>query len=230
MSRVRIKICCIQSVAEARLAISQGADALGLVGAMPSGPGPIEDATIAAIARAVPPPVTTFLLTSETEAGAIIDHARRTRTGALQLVDRVEPGVYPALRAALPGVKLAQVVHVRGPESVDEASVVAGRVDALLLDSGRLDRQVKELGGTGRIHDWSFSRRIVETVSCPVFLAGGLKPGNVGLAIRTVRPFGIDVCTGVRTDGRLDGAKLAAFVGVVGAVADLPARAERPSE
>lgn len=222
MPRVRIKICCIRSVAEARLAIAHGADALGLVGAMPSGPGPIDDATIAEIVRSVPPPVATFLLTSETETNAIIDHARRTRTTALQLVDRVDPEAYVTLRAALPGVKLVQVVHVVRTESVDEASRIAQHVDALLLDSGRPDLLVKELGGTGRAHDWDLSRRIVDAVRCPVFLAGGLRPDNVALAIRTARPFGVDLCTGVRTDDRLDAAKLAAFVAAVGGAADQP--------
>lgn len=216
MLRTRIKICCIQSVAEARLAIAHGADALGLVGAMPSGPGPIEDDAIAEIARTVPPPVSTFLLTSETEADAIIDHARRTRTGALQLVDRIAPHAYPLLRAALRGIKLVQVVHVEGLESIDEARRVADHVDALLLDSGRPRLAIKELGGTGRTHDWRLSRRVIGAVKCPVFLAGGLSADNVAPAIRIARPFGVDLCTGVRTDGRLDAVKLEAFVAAVG--------------
>jgi phosphoribosylanthranilate isomerase len=215
MHRTRIKICCIQSVAEARLAIDHGADALGLVGAMPSGPGPLDDRAIAAIARAVPPPVSTFLLTSETAPEAIIDHARRTSTTALQLVDRVAISTYPALRAALPGVKLVQVIHVGGQAALDQARAVAPAVDALLLDSGRPDQAVKELGGTGRTHDWALSRQLIEAVPCPVLLAGGLRPDNVGEAIATARPFGVDLCTGVRSDGRLDPAKLEAFVAAV---------------
>jgi phosphoribosylanthranilate isomerase len=215
MRRTRIKICCIQSAAEARLAIDHGADALGLVGAMPSGPGPIADAEIAAIAATVPPAVATFLLTSETAAEAIIAHARRCQTNTLQLVDRVAPADYGKLRAALPGIKLVQVIHVGGDEAIAEARAVAPLVDALLLDSGRPYEVVRVLGGTGRTHDWAISRRIVEAALCPVFLAGGLRPDNVGGAIRTVRPFGVDLCTGVRTDYRLDAAKLEAFVAAV---------------
>ncbi len=217
MRRTRIKICCIQSAAEARLAIEQGADALGLVGAMPSGPGPIDDAKIAAIAAIVPPPLATFLLTSETTAAAIVAHARRCRTNTLQLVDRVAPATYAELRAALPGIKLVQVIHVGGEEQVAEARELAPLVDALLLNSGRPNEAVRVLGGTGRTHDWAISRRIVEAAHCPVFLAGGLRPDNVGAAIRAVRPFGVDLCTGVRTDYRLDAAKLEAFVAAVGA-------------
>jgi phosphoribosylanthranilate isomerase len=216
MSRTRIKICCLQSEGEARLAIAAGADALGLVGTMPSGPGPIGDELIATIAARVPPPVATFLLTSETEVEAIIAHARRCRTNTLQLVDRVEPAAYPRLRAALPGIKLVQVIHIGGEETVAEAIAAAAHADALLLDSGQPHAAIKVLGGTGRTHDWALSRDIVERVACPVFLAGGLRADNVALAIRTVRPFGVDVCTGVRrADYSLDPAKLEPFVAAV---------------
>ncbi len=215
MRRTRIKICCIQSTAEAELAVDCGADALGLVGTMPSGPGPIADATIAAIATSVPPPVATFLLTSETAPDAIVAHAKRCRTNTLQLVDRVAPADYGKLRAALPGIKLVQVLHVGGEELVAEARALAPLVDALLLDSGRPNEVVRVLGGTGQTHDWAISRRIVEAACCPVFLAGGLRADNVGAALRAVRPFGVDLCTGVRTDYRLDAAKLQAFVAAV---------------
>ena len=182
---------------------------------MPSGPGPIADATIAAIAVAVPPPVATFLLTSETAAEAIVAHARRCRTNTLQLVDRVAPTDYRKLRAALPGIKLVQVIHVAGEETVAAARAVAPLVDALLLDSGRPNEVVRVLGGTGQTHDWAISRRIVDAVDCPVFLAGGLRADNVGDAIRAVRPFGVDICTGVRIDYRLDPEKLKAFMTAV---------------
>jgi phosphoribosylanthranilate isomerase len=220
MRRTRIKICCMQSEEEARLAIAAGADALGLVGTMPSGPGPIDDAVIAAIAARVPPPVATFLLTSETEAEAIVAHARRCRTNTLQLVDRVEPADYLRLRTALPGVKLVQVVHVGGEEAVAEAVAAAAHADALLLDSGQPHAAIKILGGTGRTHDWAISREIVARVARPVFLAGGLRADNVAVAIQTVRPFGVDVCTGVRrADYSLDPVKLEAFVVAVAAAA-----------
>ena len=221
MHRTRIKICCIQSEGEARLAIAQGADALGLVGTMPSGPGPIDDARIATIAARVPPPVATFLLTSETETEAIIAHARRCRTNTLQLVDRVADEAWPRLRQALPGIKLVQVIHVGGEEAFAEALAAAAHADALLLDSGQPHAAIKVLGGTGRVHDWAVSRRIVEAAPCPVLLAGGLRADNVGAAIATVRPFGVDVCTGVRRadDYSLDPEKLAAFVAAVAAAA-----------
>ncbi len=212
---VRVKICCIASLEEARLAVRHGAAALGLVGRMPSGPGPIADELIAEIAASTPPPIATFLLTSETGPDAIVDHVRRCGTNTVQLVDAIDPKDYGALRKALPRVKIVQVIHVAGPESVGEAKERAPLVDALLLDSGRPDAAVRELGGTGRVHDWSLSQRIVAEVSCPVFLAGGLRPDNAAEAWAAVQPFGLDLCTGVRTDGRLDAGKLQAFFGAL---------------
>lgn len=203
------------SVVEARQAVSAGASALGLVGPMPSGPGVIDDGLIAEIAAAVPPPVATFLLTSEVRADAIVDHVRRCGTNTVQLVDRIEAGAHLAIRRALPQVKIVQVLHVADADVVDEARSLAGAVDGFLLDSGNPNLAVKELGGTGRVHDWALSRRIVEAVDRPVFLAGGLRADNVAEAIARVRPFGLDLCSSVRSDGRLDGAKLAAFFAAV---------------
>lgn len=210
--RPRIKICCIRDAEEARIAIRLGASALGLVSAMPSGPGVIAEETIAAIAPRVPPGVATFLLTSLQDVPSIVAQHRRLRTTTLQLVDALTTGSYAELREALPGIGIVQVIHVTGPESVDEAVRVSASVDAVLLDSGNPGLAVKQLGGTGRRHDWALSRKIREAVDVPLYLAGGLRVENVGEAIEAVGPFGLDLCTGVRTDGRLDEGKLAAFV------------------
>ena len=215
MGRPRVKICCISSVEEANLAIRYGADGLGLVSAMPSGPGPIPEDRIASIVAAVPPLVDTFLLTCRQNAPAIIAQQKRAHVNTLQLVDSVEPACYRELRAALPAVRLVQVIHVTGPEAIEQAVHVAPEVDALLLDSGNPLAPVKELGGTARIHDWAVSARIRQAVDIPVFLAGGLRPGNVREAFEQVRPFGLDLCSGVRSGGRLDEEKLARFMAEV---------------
>jgi phosphoribosylanthranilate isomerase len=211
----RVKICCISSLEEAALAIACGASALGLVSAMPSGPGVIREEQIAEIAATVPPPIATFLLTSKQEVPEIVEQQRRCRTNCIQLCDCLTSGAHADLRQALPGIKIVQVIHVTGPGSVDEALDVAPSVDAILLDSGNPALAVKELGGTGRSHDWSLSRRIREQVSIPIFLAGGLNAGNVGQAMKAVAPFGLDLCSGVRTDGKLDRHKLLAFFAAV---------------
>ena len=194
------------------MAIAAGADALGLVSAMPSGPGPIEETLIAEIAARVPPPIATFLLTCHQSADAIIAQHRRCRTNTIQIVDTLTDGSYADLRTALPGIALVQVIHVTGPTSVAEAEEISRHVDALLLDSGNPMLATKELGGTGRVHDWDVSRRIREAVDIPIFLAGGLRPHNIRAAVERVRPFGVDLCSGVRTNGALDPGKLADFI------------------
>lgn len=197
------------------MAIAAGASALGLVSAMPSGPGPIADAQIAAIARDIAPGIATFLLTCRTDAAGIIEQHRQCRTNTLQLVDAVQPDTYGRLRDALPGIGIVQVIHVIDQRSVDEALTLAPQVDALLLDSGNPHAAIKELGGTGRVHDWTLSRQIVADSGKPVYLAGGLRPDNVAEAIAAVRPFGVDLCSGVRVDGRLNDKRLHDFVSAV---------------
>lgn len=211
----RVKICCIQDENEARIAIRHGASALGLVSAMPSGPGVIAEERIAQIAAHVPPPIATFLLTSNQTHTPIIAQQQRCRTNTLQLVDRVPPETYAHLRKALPGIALVQVIHVTNETSLEEARTIAPLVNGLLLDSGNPLLPVKELGGTGRTHNWSISRAIREAVDIPVFLAGGLHTSNVAEAIQQVAPFGVDICSGVRTNGNLDETKLAAFFAAI---------------
>jgi phosphoribosylanthranilate isomerase len=210
----RVKVCCIASLEEARLAQAAGAAALGLVSAMPSGPGVIGDDTLAAIASALRgQAVQTFLLTARTDAEGIAAQHRAAPTTTLQLVDRVPQAELQRLRDMCPGVALVQVVHVTGPAVLDEALAVAPWVDALLLDSGNPTLAVKQLGGTGRTHDWATSRRIRDAVHpLPVWLAGGLTAHNVAQAIEVVQPYGLDLCTGVRSEGRLDGVKLGRFM------------------
>ena len=212
INRPRVKICCIQSIEEAWLAINYGASALGLVSEMPSGPGPISEELIRQIAAIIPPGVTSVLLTSKADTQEIIEQQRRCGVNAIQIVDRLEKGSYQDFRDAIPGISIIQVIHISGEASIEEAISVAPHVDAILLDSGNPDLQVKELGGTGRTHDWNTSRKIRESVAVPIFLAGGLNPDNIAQAIQQVRPFGIDVCSGVRTNGILDESKLAKFL------------------
>jgi phosphoribosylanthranilate isomerase len=208
----RTKICCIKSLDEAKLAIEAGASAIGLVGKMPSGPGPIPDDLIREIAAKISPPIATFLLTSETSVNEIIKHHYRTNTNTIQIVDQLSEGTYSQLKTALPSVRIVQVIHVIDDKSVDLAVRLSEHVDALLLDSGNPNLKIKELGGTGRVHDWKLSRQIRVKSKCPVFLAGGLNPENVRQAIEMVQPFAVDVCSGVRTNGKLDKQKLTSFI------------------
>ena len=167
----RVKICCISSAEEAWLAIRYGASALGLVSEMPSGPGVIPEGLIAEIAAVVPPAVATFLLTSKQNATSIIAQQRRCGVNTIQICDRLEEGSYDEMRREMPGISLVQVIHVGGEESIREAAYVANYVDAILLDSGNQSLAVKELGGTGRAHDWMVSAKIRARIDIPVFLA-----------------------------------------------------------
>lgn len=213
--RTRVKICCIRSVEEAQLASRCGADAIGLVGAMPSGPGTIDGRTIAEIAAAVPPPIATFLLTSERTADRIANHAQKTGPTVVQIVCHIEPTEAEKLTVLLPTTRRVQVIHVEDEGALDLIPEYAPYTHAFLLDSGRPNLAVPEYGGTGRLHDWKVGAEFVRRSPLPVFLAGGLSPLNVAEAIRTVRPYGVDLCSGVRTDGRLDRAKLVAFMEAV---------------
>jgi phosphoribosylanthranilate isomerase len=212
MVRPRIKICCINSEEESQMAIQYGASALGFVGQMPSGPGIISDDLILRIVKTIPPPIGTFLLTSETVAQKIIAHHQATMTNTIQLVDSIPINSYNVIRESLPSIKLVQVIHVIDNKSVDEAIRISEFVDAILLDSGNPNLKIKELGGTGRTHNWKLSRKIRDSVNIPIFLAGGLNAENVRKSIDEVDPFGLDLCNGVRTSGKLDERKLELFM------------------
>lgn len=207
----RVKICCISSIEEAQLAVKYGASALGLVSEMPSGPGVISEESITKIAAVVPPGISTFLLTSKQFVSEIIEQQRRCRTNTIQICDELIKGTHEELKEALPGIKIVQVIHVTGEDSINQAIEVSKNVDGILLDSGNQKLTLKELGGTGRTHNWIISKMIVDAVRVPVFLAGGLNAENVSAVIRQVQPFGVDVCSGVRTNGNLDEQKLKSF-------------------
>lgn len=194
------------------MALGYGADALGFVAEMPSGPGVIDDDAIANIISTLPKTTNSFLLTSCTQPDAVVEHVWRCKPSTVQLVDVVPKETYAALRRDCEHVQIVQVIHVEGQNAVDQAQQAAEHVDAILLDSGNTSGAVKEFGGTGRVHDWSVSCRIVEAVKSPVYLAGGLSADNVGLAIKVVQPFGVDLCSGVRTNGALDARKLKGFM------------------
>ena len=207
-----IKICCIGSINEASMAINNGASAIGLVSEMPSGPGVIEEDLIFKISKFATGKAETFLLTSKQSASEIIYQISVCRTTTVQLVDDLLHGTYQDIRDEFKYIRIVQVIHVSDESSVEHAIKVSGSVDGLLLDSGNKSGIVKELGGTGRTHNWELSREIVENVNVPVYLAGGLNSANVCEAIQTVKPFGVDVCSGVRTDYKLDEHKLKSFI------------------
>ena len=211
----KVKICCIQSIAEAKTAIENGAYAIGLVSIMPSGPGVISESKIKEIAGWAPDNIKTVLLTSLRNPQDIITQQKYCQTNTLQLVDSQKINTYKILKTELPNVHIIQVIHVVDDSSISESIAIAKDVDMLLLDSGNPNLETKELGGTGRTHNWQISMEIINEVDIPVFLAGGLNPKNVGEAVDKVKPFGVDVCSGVRIDGNLDAVKVKLFIDIV---------------
>jgi phosphoribosylanthranilate isomerase len=206
--KVKVKICCISSIEEASLAIAHGAAAIGLVGRMPSGPGIISDELIHSIAKTVLPPIDSFLLTSETTAEAIIEHHKKVNTTTIQMVDALTDRQYHKIRESIPHVKLVQVIHVIDEKAVQEAIEISEWLDAILLDSGNPNLSTKVLGGTGKTHNWDLSKKIRENINIPTYLAGGINKDNIRKAIDHVQPYGIDLCSSVRTNGQLDERKL----------------------
>ena len=215
MAVTRVKLCCMQNADEVAIAVQYGAAAVGLIAATPQVPQSLSEERITTIASRIPPGVASFLITIHRDVPSIIAQQRRCRVNTLQLVDRPLCGTYQELRAALPGVHIVQVIHVTGEETLQEAQSIAPQVDGLVLDSGSRQGSYRERGATGRTHDWHISAQICRTVALPVFLAGGLRPDNVADAIRQVRPYGVDLCSGVRTHGQLDPAKVRAFFDAV---------------
>jgi phosphoribosylanthranilate isomerase len=210
--RTRVKICCIKTADEARMAVELGADAIGFVAQRPPSARTISDAEIAAIIPLVPPPVSTFLLTSERTAAAISAQVQSTRPATVQILPHLDPAESARLANLEPHIRRVQVIHVEGPEALKLIPVYASHVHAFLLDSGKPNAATPQYGGTGQKHDWAISAEFVKASPLPVFLAGGLSAENVAAAIKQVRPYGLDLCTGVRTDGRLDRDKLAKFM------------------
>ncbi|NNE27654.1 MAG: phosphoribosylanthranilate isomerase [Saprospiraceae bacterium] len=207
----KVKICCIANIEEARLALKYGAYAIGLVGPMPSGPGPISPVEAGNIVSQLPSNTNTFYLTSKVTLEEILIEYQVVKSSHIQLTDATSSTVRKELKLVYPRLEVVQVIHVVDDTSIAEAREAAKTSDALLLDSGAPDKLIKELGGTGRTHNWEISQQIVNTVKLPVYLAGGLKNTNVAKAVKKVTPYAVDLCSGVRTNGKLDRAKLDSF-------------------
>ncbi|MBK7980736.1 MAG: phosphoribosylanthranilate isomerase [Ignavibacteriae bacterium] len=208
---IKVKICCISSLQEAELAIELGASAIGLVSEMPSGPGVISENLISEIATSVPKNIDTFLLTSKQSSKEIVEQLKRCKTNTVQIVDNLVSGSYSIIRNEIPKIKIVQVLHVQNEKSIEDALKIENSVDAILLDSGNQNLEIKELGGTGKTHNWEISKAIVEQIKIPLYLAGGLNSQNIIEAITTVKPYGVDLCSSVRTNGKLDKQKLTEF-------------------
>lgn len=209
---VRVQIAGVSSLEEALECERAGADALGFTVRLPTG---VHDGLTEAKARgiiaALPPFIATVAITYVDNAREATDLCRYLGVSAVQLHGEFPTRELPLLRAALPHLKIIRAVHVTGPEAVAKARSLDRHVDAIVLDT--YDPGTGRSGATGKTHDWSVSRQIVVRARVPVVLAGGLTPDNVAEAIRTVRPWAVDVHTGVEdADGKRNFDKIRAFI------------------
>jgi len=220
---VTVKICGVRRVADALLAIDAGADEIGLlVGQRHTSGDFISIETAAEIVAACAGRVTPVLVTHVEDPAAVHELAQRAGVSAIQVHSEMSPEAMGRLRElgardGTGGYRLRKSWHVTGPESLVYGEAYRNVADAFLLDS--VNAATGQVGGTGRAHDWSLSREIVERCtrdggrSVPVILAGGLNPDNVAAAVRQVRPAGVDVNSGTKgPDGFKDEARVRALV------------------
>lgn len=207
---MRVKICGLRCHADLEVALAAGVDAAGFIlGARHRTEDEVTPELAAAFVAALPPFVSSVMVTHLQEARAILPLFHQVAATTLQLQDTLPTPELTALRNALPGTKLIQAIHVTSPRAIAQALDLERFVDGLLLDSRTADR----IGGTGQPHDWSISRQIVERAHRPVILAGGLSPENLPAALAAVGPAGVDVNSGVEdAAGQKDPARLRALV------------------
>jgi phosphoribosylanthranilate isomerase len=208
----RVKICGIRSLSEMRIAVRQGADAIGvLVGQVHSSADFLPADAAAEICAHTPPFVTAVLVTHIENPDAVIALANSIPSAAVQLHSDLSVSLLRELRRALAPRRVIGKISVEGPSALDRAGELDDQVDAILLDS--IDRSKGQVGGTGMTHDWEISAQIVKQVSTPVILAGGLTPTNVRNAIDRVQPWAVDVNSGVRNaKGLKDANLIGAFI------------------
>jgi len=210
-----VQIYEVADIEEAVALAALGVDHVGVLVGGGGFPRELAPAAARAIFAALPSSTRRVALSLSADPDEIARAIEGARPDILHLgaaIELLTADQVRALKARHPGLPIMRSIPVVGAESVALAKDHEGVADFLLLDSHTPgDRQI---GAVGRTHDWTISRRIVETVAVPAILAGGLGPDNVGDAIRAVRPFGVDSKTRTdRTDGAgKDRAKVAAFV------------------
>lgn len=217
---VRAKLCGIRSRRDLEVALSAGADAVGFIcGVTHRSDDALSEQAARELACLTPPYVSRVLVTHLQEAAAILGLAAFLEADTIQLHGLLEHATVAEVFAKA-GRRVTKAIHVTGPEALEEAERYLDACDALHLDSRSADR----LGGTGQVHDWSISRRIVELAyeraQLPVVLAGGLRPENVAKAIERTGAYAVDVNSGIEDEqGEKDSAKAAAFVATAHAAA-----------
>lgn len=208
----RVKFCGLRSQEEVELAAELGIDHVGFVGLAPRSHRDLPLETIAALVAAAPPEVETVLVTPETEAKVVEDAIARVRPDIVQLTGTREEDLLAHV-ARRTGIQVWQAFapSLDPDTDLDVLLGYTAHADAIVLDA-----MVDGYGGTGDPLEWAETRRLVEALDgFPVVLAGGLTDENVADAIRMVRPWAVDVSTGIEVDQRKDPERMTAFARAV---------------
>jgi phosphoribosylanthranilate isomerase len=198
-----VKICGMRTPANVRAAADAGADAVGIIADVP-----VDTHREVSVDRArdlvaaAPPFLATTLVTMPGTPSSAANLVEMIGTDHVQVHGIEDPDALDALCAATPAQVVAAV------DAGADLAALDGHVDALLVDS----TDESGGGGTGETHDWERARALVDSLETPVILAGGLAPGNVGRAVRTVRPYAVDVASGVERDATVDPERVRSFV------------------
>ena len=180
---------------------------------MPSGPGVIPEERIAEIAALAPPGVATFLLTCRTNPAEIVAQRTRTGVGVLQLCDEPDPGARVALRQALPGVKIVQVIHVQGAASVDAARAAARpkSTRSSSIPGGRTSRSRSSVAPAASTTGRRAGRSAMPSTCRSGWRAASIQGTSRGRST-PCGPSALTSAAGSVSDGRLDARLLAEFM------------------
>jgi phosphoribosylanthranilate isomerase len=206
--KVKVKICGITSNEDLVTAVEAGADAVGFVVNVPSSPRNLALGEAERLMKNTPVFVKNVVVTVPKRLSELIETYERLRPDILQihghnLSDSV-------IREKLANTRLIRAIQVKSDYAVDEAIKATNTFDAILVDSFVPGR----LGGTGKVHNWELSKRVRQKIHPkPLILAGGLNPENVQGAIRVVKPYAVDVSSGIESQpGIKDSKKVFEFI------------------
>ena len=206
-----VKICANKTIEEAQMCLNAGADVIGiLVGQEHSSTDFVNKETAKEICDYVNKRCNVSLVTHLTNADEIIELTKFIGNNIIQLHSNIEEREVKKIVNALPNIKLVRLIHISTDGQIATNISKMKYADFYLLDSFNL--KTNQVGGTGFTHDWNKSRELITKLNKPTFLAGGLNPDNVKIAINQTNPYGVDVNSGCKVDGKKNAEKVLKFV------------------
>jgi phosphoribosylanthranilate isomerase len=209
MRAVKVKICGITGEEDLEAACRLGADMVGFVVGVPSSPRNLRLEQAESLFSLVPENVKSVLVTVPSSLEQVIKAYNLLKPDIIQIHSENFLSLR-LLKEKMPRTALIKTVPVTGAETVEKAACEASFADGILADSYAAGKH----GGTGHVHNWNISKLLRDAIyPKPLILAGGLNPANVLKAVETVKPYAVDVSTGVESNpGVKDPAKMEAFI------------------